>query len=110
MVKQTLMRVIIEDEYLVSLYKNGKTTGNPKYGALVEKAFIMRVTQMEKANGTADLRAIGSLHFELLKGDLKGKYSIRVKDGFRLIFRVEKDGTNNRIEIIAIEEMIDYHK
>jgi len=102
------MRVVIEDQYLSILYNNGKSMGKPKFGQQIELAFIKRVLQMEQAPDTDTLRKIKSLHFEQLKGDLKGKTSIRVKDGFRLIFRVENDGNNKRVEIIAIEELSNH--
>ncbi|WDF79540.1 type II toxin-antitoxin system RelE/ParE family toxin [Mucilaginibacter sp. KACC 22773] len=103
------MRIIIEDDYLKSLYKNGETVGKPKFGPLIERAFIKRVLQIEQSLDTNSLRKIKSLHFEQLKGDLKGKLSIRVIDGFRLIFRIENDGANNRVEIIAIEELSNHY-
>lgn len=104
------MLVIIEDDYLAALYENGESPGKPKFGHLVEEFFIKRVIQIEQAPDTATLRQIKSLHFEQLKSDLKGKCSVRVKDGFRLIFRVENDGNNKRIEIICIEEMNNHYK
>ena len=103
------MRVNIEDDYLAALYENGKAIGKSKFGPQVEAAFVKRVIQIEQAPNTNALRKIKSLHFEQLKGDLKGKNSIRVKDGFRLIFRVENDGDNNRIEIINVEEMNNHY-
>lgn len=103
------MQVIIEDAYLADLYYKGKSPGKPKYGNQIEQSFIRRVVQIEQAPNTNTLRQIKSLHLELLKGDLKGKYSIRVKDGFRLIFRIENDGIDKRIEIIAIEEMNNHY-
>ena len=103
------MRVIIEDKYLADLYENGQTHGKPKFSHQVELAFIKRIAQMEQAPNTDTLRQIKSLHYEQLKGDLKGKNSIRVKDGFRLIFRVKSDGNNKRVEIIAVEELNNHY-
>ncbi len=103
------MRVFIEDDYLANLYENGKSTGKPRFGPQIELAFIKRIIQMEQAPDTDTLRKIKSLHFEHLKGDLKGKASIRVIDGFRLIFRVEKMGIINRVEIIAVEELNNHY-
>ena len=91
-------------------YANGKSSGKPKFGPIVELTFIKRVGQMEEAPGTATLRKIKSLHFEHLKGDLRGKNSIRVIDGFRIIFRVENDLNDKRIEIISIEELNNHYK
>lgn len=104
------MLVIIEDDYLAKLYENGESIGKPKYGKMVEDFFIKRVIQLEQSADTATLRQIKSLHFEQLKGDLKGKCSIRVKDGFRLILRIENDGNDKRVEIICIEEMNNHYK
>lgn len=103
------MRVIIEDEYLAKLYVNGKTDGKPKFSKDIEFGFIKRVVQIEQAVNTNTLRALKSLHFEKLSGNLEGKYSIRVNKGFRIILRVEKDGDNVRLEIICIEELNNHY-
>jgi proteic killer suppression protein len=103
------MRVIIEDEYLAELYQNGKSRGKPKFNHDIELGFIKRITQLEQAHGSNDLRALKSLHFEKLSGDLAGKYSIRVNKAFRIIFRIEKDGNNTRIEIICIEDLNNHY-
>jgi len=103
------MRVIIEDEYLINLYVNGKTVGKPKFSKEIELAFIKRVNQMEQADNTNTLRELKSLHFEKLSGNLAGKYSIRVNKGFRIVFRVEKDGNNVQLEVICIEELNNHY-
>jgi len=103
------MRVIIEDEYLKDLYRNSYPTGKPKFNKEIELKFIGRVTQMEKAINTNDLRALKSLHFEKLSGKLDNKYSIRVNEAFRIIFRIEKDGNNMRLEVICIEELSNHY-
>jgi len=102
------MRVIIEDGYLKALF-NGNFTGKPQFNREVELGFIRRITQMENAVNTSDLRAIGSLHFEKLSGKFDGKYSIRVNKAFRIIFRVEKDGNNVRLEVICVEELSNHY-
>ena len=99
------MKIIIEDEYLATLYKNGKTSGKPKFNREIELGFIKRVIQMEQAENTNTLRSLKSLHFEKLSGDLDGKYSIRVNMAFRIVFRIEKDCNNIRLEVICIEEL-----
>lgn len=50
-----------------------------------------------------------SLHFEKLSGNLEGKYSVRINQTYRIIFRIEKDGNNNRVEIICIEELNNHY-
>jgi proteic killer suppression protein len=103
------MRVIIEDGYLAALFKNGKSAGKPKFNQDIELGFIKRVIQMEQSQNANALRAIKSLHFEKLSGDFAGKYSVRVNITFRIIFRIEKDGDNLRIEVICIEEISNHY-
>lgn len=103
------MKVIIEDEYLAALFKNGKTFGKPKFSFDIELGFIKRVIQIQQAQSTNTLRAIKSLHFEKLSGDLAGKYSIRVNKAYRIIFRIEKDGDNLRVEVVCIEELNNHY-
>ncbi|WCT12664.1 type II toxin-antitoxin system RelE/ParE family toxin [Mucilaginibacter jinjuensis] len=103
------MRVIIEDDYLANLYHNGKSSGKPRFNIDIELGFIKRITQMEQAQSTNDLRVLKSLHFEKLSGDLSGKYSIRVNKAFRIVFRIEKDGNNTRVEIICVEELNNHY-
>jgi proteic killer suppression protein len=52
-----------------------------------------------------DLRDLKSNHFEKLKGNRKGQYSIRLNDQFRLIFEIEETKGGNRL---AIREIADY--
>lgn len=103
------MRVIIEDEYLVSLYSTGKSVGKSRFNQEIEQAFIKRIIQIEQAQNTNNLRSLKSLHFEKLSGNLEGKYSIRVNLAFRIAFRIEKDGNDTRIEIICIEELNNHY-
>ena len=104
------MRVIIEDNYLEYLFAHGKSKGKPQFSYDIERTFIKRVLQISSAQSTNDLRAIKSLHFEKLTGDMAGKYSIRVNDGFRIILRIEKEADNIRVEIVCIEEMNNHYK
>lgn len=102
------MKLIIEDDYLeelVSSYPN--TTGKKKYPVSVETKFVQRVGQLGAAATENDIRAIKSLHFEKLEGNRKGTYSVRVKDGWRIIFRFEKEGL---IKIMHIQELSTHYK
>lgn len=103
------MRVVIEDEYLAGLYTTGKSVGKPKFNHEIERGFIKRVVQMEQAQNTNNLRSLKSLYFEKLTGDLEGKYSVRVNLVFRIVFRIEKEDNNTRIEIIYIEGLNNHY-
>ncbi|MEX8547036.1 MAG: type II toxin-antitoxin system RelE/ParE family toxin [Mucilaginibacter sp.] len=104
------MRVIIEDEYLARIYSfDNNVIRKPKFNKEIERGFIKRVIQIEQAQNTNDLRVVKSLHFEKLSGNLDGKHSIRINQAYRIIFRIEKDGNNNRAEIICIEEVNNHY-
>jgi proteic killer suppression protein len=103
------VKVIIEDTYLARLYENEQSEGKPKFNIDIELGFIKRIIQIEQANNTNILRSLKSLHFEKLSGNLDGKYSIRINRSFRIIFRIERDNQNVRLEIIAIEELSNHY-
>jgi proteic killer suppression protein len=46
------------------------------------------------------------LHFEKLKGDRLGEYSMRLNEQYRLIATVEEDAQG---AIIVIHDIVDYH-
>ena len=57
---------------------------------------------LNAAHSLNDLRIPSSNHLEALKGNLKGKHSIRINDQYRLVFEF-RDGNVYEVEII------DYH-
>lgn len=103
------MKVVIEDEYLAKLFSKGKSEGKPKFSLVIERSFIKRVIQIEQAQNLNNLRSLKSLHLEKLTGDLEGKYSIRVNLSYRIVFRVEIDRNNIRIQVICIEELNNHY-
>jgi len=61
-----------------------------------------KLDMVNAAVSPSDLRVPPANHLEVLKGDLKGKYSIRINDQYRIIFGF-KDGNAYDVEIA------DYH-
>ena len=57
---------------------------------------------LNAANVLSDLKVPPANRLEALKGNLKGKYSIRVNDQYRLVFEF-RDGNAYEVEIV------DYH-
>lgn len=103
------MQVKIEDHFLGEVANYNKVPGKSPFPDEVIKAFKKRLFQIQQANSTADLRKIGSLHFEKLKGkEYEGKYSIRLNISYRMIFRIENE-QGGRIEIICIEEVNNHY-
>lgn len=102
------MNIIIEDDYLEELFnRDSKPPGKRKFPENVENMFLFRIGQILAARNENDLRNIRTLHLEKLKGNRKGTYSIRVKDGWRIIFRLERNGM---IKIMHIEELSNHYK
>jgi len=65
--------------------------------------FLMSIESLD------ELTFIRSLHFEPLKGDRKGEYSIRLNLQYRLIFSIERD-IQLFIEIILIQEISNHYE
>lgn len=66
-----------------------------------QKLVIVRSAPDERT-----LRNWKSLHFEKLKGNYAGLFSIRLNIQWRLVFELETDCAPPRLTVIAIE---DYH-
>lgn len=62
----------------------------------------MRLQQLDSATRVDDMRHPPSNRLEILKGDRKGSYSVRINEKWRLCF-VFSDGHATEVEIV------DYH-
>jgi proteic killer suppression protein len=105
------MQLKIEDHFLgeVAVKELKQLKGKLPYPVEVLQAFKKRIYQISQAKNTADLRQIGSLHFEKLKeARYEGKYSIRLNKAYRMIFRIENNEIS-RLEIICIEEVNNHY-
>ena len=66
------------------------------------KVVERKLDLVNAAHSLNDLRVPPANRLEALKSNLKGKYSIRIKDQYRLVFEF-RDGNAYEVEII------DYH-
>lgn len=57
---------------------------------------------LNSAHSLSDLKAPPANRLEALKGNMKGKYSIRINDQYRLVFEFH-DGNTYHVDIV------DYH-
>ena len=64
----------------------------------------MKLDQLEAATAVRDLDALPGNRFELLKGDRKGQYSIRINDQWRICFEWP-DRSSGPVNV----EIVDYH-
>jgi toxin HigB-1 len=72
----------------------------------IVKAYRMRVQLIRAAADERAFYALKSLHFEKLKGDLVGKYSMRLNDQWRLLLRFVERENGKSVVVISIS---DYH-
>lgn len=80
---------------------NGEKT--KKFSKAIVNIGKRKLDMIEHAHNEQDLRIPPSNHFEPLKGDLKGFYSIRINKQFRIVFGYE-NGDAYDVYIT------DYHK
>ena len=70
----------------------------------IERAARLKLDRLEAASSIRDLAALPGNHFEALKGDRKGQYSIRINNQWRICFEWQRElsGPTN-------VEIVDYH-
>jgi len=68
----------------------------------IQKSALRKLEILNAAVNINDLRIPPANHLELLKGQMKGKHSIRINDQWRIVFRWNY---GNAYEV----EIIDYH-
>ena len=70
----------------------------------IERPARLKLDRLEAATTLSDLAQLPGNRFEVLKGDRKGQYSIRVNDQWRICFEwlAESLGPSN-------VEIVDYH-
>ena len=70
----------------------------------IERAARLKLDRLEAAVSLKDLGALPGNRFEILKGNRKGQYSIRINDQWRVCFEwPEKSSGPTNVEIV------DYH-
>src|SRR5579862_6716593 len=77
------------------------------FGREVVKAFRKRLHLIRAAADERDFYALKSLHFEKLKGDREGQYSMRLNAQWRLILRFAKREGDKKVVVIV--SITDYH-
>lgn len=74
-----------------------------RFPSAILKIAYRKLLILDAAESLNDLRIPPGNKLEKLSGDLAGKYSIRINNQWRIVFKWEK---NNAYEV----EIIDYHK
>jgi toxin HigB-1 len=87
------------DKETQNLYVTGKSG---KFPAAICKAGLRKLDYLDAAAALEDLRIPPGNRLEALKGSFDGKYSIRINDQFRIVFRfADSDAYDVQI--------LDYH-
>jgi len=83
---------------------------DPSYsGGMVDavvKAFRKRMGQIRAATDERTFYDYKALHFEKLKGQREGQYSMRLNDQWRLIVELHGEAPKKTVFIV---EVVDYH-
>jgi len=98
------MKIRYEDARLERLAKDRSFTNG--FSKELVNTYRMRIQQIDDALDERDFYRWKALHFEKLKGDRKGQYSMRLNKQWRLILRLEQ-GANGKWAVIV--EIVDYH-
>ncbi len=76
------------------------------FSAPIVTMYRKRLQQIRAAPDERTFYALKSLHFEKLKGDRTGQYSMRLNDQWRLIIKLQADSSGKTVVVIGIA---DYH-
>jgi toxin HigB-1 len=98
------MDVIFADDNLKRLAEDITYDGG--FDRSLVKTFRMRVQLIKAAQDERSFYNLKSLHFEKLKGNLDGLYSMRLNKQWRLILELRKGHSDKLVIILSIE---DYH-
>ncbi|MCQ2801867.1 MAG: type II toxin-antitoxin system RelE/ParE family toxin [Bacilli bacterium] len=70
----------------------------------IQKIILRKLLMINASSSVNDLRIPPSNHLEKLSRDLKGWWSIKINDQFRIIFKLDSNGSD------VIDVMVtDYH-
>jgi len=103
------MEIKFNDAYLEKLFLNKPVKGKPLYSSEVITKFKKKVLLIQQIENTVKLRSFKSLHFEALKGNKKGLYSIRIDKQYRLEFKIDNNSIT-LVEIILIEKLSKHYE
>ncbi|HEX8331720.1 MAG TPA: type II toxin-antitoxin system RelE/ParE family toxin [Segetibacter sp.] len=103
------MTVKFNNDYLEKLYSNQPVKGKPVFSSEIIIQFKKIILRIKAADSTIVLRQQRGLHFEALKGNKKGLYSIRINKQYRLEFKIEND-IITLVEIILIEDLSKHYE
>lgn len=104
------MIVTFEEKYLKELYEYGVTTDKKhRYQPSIIKRYKNCINTLKNAPRKETLFPIKSLHFEALKGNKRGLFSIKVNDQYRLEFTIIDNIEQPILTICNIVELSNHY-
>lgn len=105
------MIVEFQEQYLRDLYHEGRCGDrNHRFQPDIIKRYKRGVDYLKWAERKEDLFRVNSLHFEALKGDKHGRYSIRVNDKYRIEFTLSETLENPILTICNIVDLSNHYE
>lgn len=104
------MIIEFRNDYLQKLFEGKDVPGKPKYSKDIITKFKKTILKMQFADNIRQLSASKALNFELLKGELKGKYSVRVDYHYRLILSLQKGNSVALRDILIVEDLTNHYQ
>lgn len=105
------MIVTFEAEYLKELYELGYCSDKKhRFQPQIPKLYQKRIQILLAVRTPEQLYQFNSLHFESLKGDKSGLFSIRVNDKYRVEFTLNKESEEPLVIICNIVELSNHYK
>lgn len=98
----------LEHFYLTPL---GEIKGKLKFQKDIIKQFKKKIQVLKSISSLEELKLYKGLHFEPLKGDKAGDYSIRLNIQYRLIFSIIETASGDVvIEALLIKEISKHYE
>jgi len=104
------MIVTFEETYLKEMYESGVCSDKKhRFQPSIIKRYKSRIDYLISASSKEDLYPIKSLHFEALRGDKKGLFSIKVNDQYRIEFSMTENFEQPILTICNIVELSNHY-
>lgn len=104
------MIVTFEEKYLEELYINGAASDKKhRYQPSIVKRYKTCINTLKNAPRKETLFQIKSLHFEALKGDKRGCFSIKVNNQYRIEFTISENIEQPILTICNIVELSNHY-
>lgn len=105
------MIVVFAEDYLRELYTKGQS-GDKKHRFQpdVAKRYKRAVDYLKRASKKEDLFRLNSLHFEALRGDKDGLFSVRVNNQYRIEFSLSETEEEPVMTICNIVELSNHYE